>query len=79
MYVVVMGQLGRGDSCEEQCRSPGRRVSSRRGCWYRILCSLAHRSMIDKLISESDWDFVVLRRYWLEGEEENIPSFEGVW
>jgi hypothetical protein len=34
---------------------------------------------IDKFISEIDRDFVVLRRYWLEGEEENIPLFEGVW
>lgn len=40
-----MGQLGRGDSCDEQCRSPGQRVSSRRGCWYRILRILAHQSI----------------------------------
>jgi len=45
-----------------------------------LVSYLTHISAsLDKFISESDRDCVVLRQYWLEGDEENIPSFEGIW
>jgi hypothetical protein len=60
----VTGQLGRGDSCDEQCRMR----SSWRGAARFIYIYI--RDLSASFISERERDLVVLCRYWLE---ENIP------